>query len=77
MNSWANLNGKFPDSVFKSSVSMQIKFSTLLVGEEAEAYVYDFGNFMVALGGNLGLMLGFSCLTVIFSLIKFLFNCPI
>jgi hypothetical protein len=64
----------FPDSVFENTASVSINFQSLLVEEEEETYVYDFGNFIVALGGNLGLMLGFSCLSVVFSAIHFSIN---
>ncbi len=66
--------GDFPDSAFANSFMVVIKFSSLLIDEEVETYVYDFGNFLVALGGNLGLMLGFSCLSVLFSALEFIFE---
>ena len=43
-----------------NSVANVVRFDSLLIQEIVEAYAYDFGNFMVALGGYLGLMLGFS-----------------
>ena len=34
-----------------------------------ETLVYDTVNFLSAIGGNLGLFVGFSCLSVVFTLI--------
>ena len=41
-------------------------FRTLLVEQEREVLMYDLGGFLAAAGGNLGLCLGFSCLSVLF-----------
>ena len=46
-------------------------FPSLNVEERIESLEYDFGNFLVAAGGNLGLFLGFSCLSVLFSIVKY------
>jgi hypothetical protein len=72
LTNWIDIDGRFPDSIFENSSSAAIRFDSMLIGEEVETYVYDFGNFVVALGGNLGLMLGFSCLSVLFSIIQFI-----
>ena len=40
--------------------------------ERVESLVYDFSAFLVATGGNLGLFLGFSCLSVGFGIINWL-----
>ena len=45
-------------------------YTTLEVEVEVETYVYDIGSFLASVGGNLGLLLGFSCLTVIFASIN-------
>ena len=42
-----------------------IFYSTLNVEELVETLVYDTGNFLAAAGGNLGLMLGVSCLSIL------------
>ena len=39
--------------------------------KEEETLVYDSGNFFAAVGGNLGLLLGFSCLSIIYAGIDF------
>ena len=49
-------------------------FASLNVEERIESLEYDFGNLLVAAGGNLGLFLGFSCLTVLFAIIDFIKN---
>ena len=41
------------------------------VEKEVETLVYDAGNFFAAIGGNLGLFLGFSCLTMILKCVDF------
>lgn len=73
-NYWTSLDDSFNVSMFENTSLTAIKFQSLLIEEEVETYVYDFGNFVVALGGNLGLMLGFSCLSVLFSLIQLIFK---
>jgi len=42
------------------------------IEERTEALVYDIGTFLSAAGGNLGLLVGFSCLSVIFAAIDVL-----
>jgi hypothetical protein len=42
------------------------------VEERVETLVYDAGNFLAAVGGNLGLLLGFSCLSTVFTLIDWI-----
>jgi hypothetical protein len=44
-------------------------YATLNVEERIESLEYDFGNFLVAAGGNLGLFLGFSCLSLLLAII--------
>jgi hypothetical protein len=39
-----------------------------LVQKQVEVLVYDFGGFIAAAGGNLGLCLGFSCLSILFTI---------
>jgi hypothetical protein len=43
-----------------------------VVEESEEMLIYDFGNFVAAAGGNFGLLLGFSCLSVLLSFINFI-----
>jgi hypothetical protein len=42
------------------------------VEERIETLVYDVGSFLAAAGGNLGLLLGFSCLSTIFGFINWM-----
>ena len=42
------------------------------VEEKIESSEYDLANLLVSAGGNLGLFLGFSCLSVLFFVIDFL-----
>ena len=44
-------------------------YATLTVEEKIETLIYDFGGLMAAAGGNLGLCLGLSCLSILFSMI--------
>jgi len=46
-----------------------IFYRKLEIEERTEALVYDIGTFLSAAGGNLGLLVGFSCLSVIFAAI--------
>ena len=57
---------------FKSLVLLTIRYETLAIEENVESLVYDVANFLAAVGGNLGLFLGFSCLSVFLSLLNFL-----
>ena len=45
-------------------------FESFAIEEQVESLVYDEANFWAAVGGNLGLFLGFSCLSLLFDLIK-------
>jgi len=47
-------------------------YLTLTTEQRIQSLDYDFGNFLVAAGGNLGLFLGMSCLSVLWSLADFL-----
>ncbi len=49
-------------------------FGTLNVEHKTEKYVYGFGTAIVAVGGSMGLFLGFSCLSISLSLLKMLEN---
>ena len=53
---------------------VSVSWDTLLVEEEVEALVYDEVNFVAAAGGNLGLLLGFSCFGLTETLIAYLKN---
>ena len=46
---------------------VSLYYSTLLIEQQVETLIYDVGGFLAAAGGNLGLCLGFSCLSVFFT----------
>ena len=52
--------------------SLEYRYSTLIVEERIESYDYDVGSFLAAAGGNLGLFLGFSCLSALFAAIQWI-----
>ena len=58
--------------MFEPNMRIKLKFESALVEEQVENLVYDAGNFLAAMGGNLGLFLGFSCLSILFSFINYL-----
>ena len=47
-----------------------IIFNTCTVERRVETLVYDFPTFLAAAGGNLGLCLGCSCLSMLFGITK-------
>ena len=55
-----------------SVVVMSIGYETLNSELHFETLIYDTGNFLTQIGGNLGLFLGVSCLSVITDLIELL-----
>lgn len=50
-------------------VMLSLMFISVLVEQQVDSYVYDVINFLSAAGGNLGLFLGFSCLSIILYII--------
>ena len=46
---------------------ISLYYSTLVIEQQVETLIYDVGGFLAAAGGNLGLCLGFSCLSVLFT----------
>jgi hypothetical protein len=63
---------RYPNqSVEEGGFQLHYYYKSLKVEEKTETLIYDVGNFLAAAGGNLGLFLGFSCLSVLFELIKF------
>ena len=65
------INFPFYEPDYESYYIFTYYFATLNVEERFESLEYDFGNFLVAAGGNLGLFLGFSCLSVMFTIAKY------
>ncbi len=55
-------------------VKVYLFYHSMLAEQKREAYIYDLGNLMTSLGGNLGLFLGFSCFSTLMFFIKYLFK---
>jgi hypothetical protein len=55
-----------------TNVNIVLTYATLSVEEQTETLVFDIGSLLAAAGGNLGLFLGFSCLSLLFSLLDYL-----
>ncbi len=53
-------------------IHLIVMHSSLSVEEHFETLVFDGGSLLAAAGGNLGLFLGFSCLSLIFSALYYL-----
>ena len=51
---------------------LMLYYETFDVEEHVESLAYNAGSFLVSVGGNLGLFLGFSCLSILFALINIL-----
>ena len=52
-----------------SSTAIILNYQTMTVESEVETYIYDETTFLAAVGGNLGLLLGFSCFTLLVGII--------
>ncbi len=70
-NSWIEHDYQSFKDVSQSAVVFSLAYETFVVEEQVETLVYDAGNFLAAVGGNLGLFLGFSCLTMMLGIYKF------
>ena len=68
--SFLDPSNKFSDNFLASFIMLAISYETLLIEEHEESLVYDITNFLAAAGGNLGLFLGFSCMSVFYGMIK-------
>ncbi len=60
----------YPTDTSEAYFPIKYYYDTLNVEQRIESLDYDFGSFLVSAGGNLGLFLGFSCLSVLLALIK-------
>ena len=60
------------DALAKDGVLLTIRFKKLFVEEHVETLIYDTGNFLAQAGGNLGLFLGFSCLSMLLAIVNFI-----
>jgi hypothetical protein len=66
-NSWIELDDD--NRLGNDTFELNVGFDSLNIEERTETFVYDVGNFLAAAGGNLGLFMGFSCLSILFALI--------
>lgn len=71
INNLVGHNEQFIDQVQKQGALIGISFETLSVHEHVETLVVDVGNFLTQVGGNLGLFLGASCLSLLTGIIQF------
>ena len=68
-----NSVAKYTDGQFdENNFILKIIYVTLNMEQRIESLDYDFGNFLVAAGGNLGLLLGLACLPVLLDGLKYL-----
>ena len=68
-NSWTSFNSTISKN--ERYFNLEYRYMTLFVDEKIESLEYDIGSFLAAAGGNLGLMLGFSCLSVLFATVEY------
>ena len=54
----------------RSNFSLFIFPSSKFIEDQSETLLYDAGGFFAAVGGHLGLLLGFSCLSVLYAIVK-------
>lgn len=52
--------------------AIMASFETMDIEKQEENLVYDSGSFFAAVGGNLGLFLGFSCFSIIVAVVDFI-----
>jgi hypothetical protein len=71
-NSWITLEEEY--RVDNDIFVLFVSFESLYVEEKTETFVYDIGSFLTAAGGNLGLFMGFSCLSIMVAFIDCLKN---
>lgn len=70
LNSMVDETKTLDTSFWRSHFVFDTFFSSDLIEERTETLIYDTTSFWSAVGGNLGLFLGFSCLTVGISILK-------
>ncbi len=58
----------------KNYYTLMVNNPSATVEEQIESLEYDLVDLLASAGGNLGLLLGFSCLSVLFSFINFTAN---
>ena len=60
-----NMPVSYKDQTGTTGVAFLLKYESLVIEEHEETLVYNTANFLAQTGGNLGLFLGFSCLSLL------------
>ena len=71
LNNLAGFDDKVIDEIKDQACLLGISYETLAVHENIETLIVDTANFLSQIGGNLGLFLGVSCLSVVTGIIQF------
>ena len=69
-----NVQFNFNEQVQKNTddlFGLALIYDTLLIDKNVESYEYDSSDFLIYVGGNLGLFLGFSCLSTLIALLRY------
>ena len=74
-NTWIYSELDFSDIEDINSFTLVVFYDTLNVKQLIESFDYDLGSFLASAGGNLGLFLGLSCLSILLSFIKLAKKC--
>lgn len=69
-NAHASILTQEEEQLYKQGFYFTFGFETFAVEEHVETLIYDSGNFLAQIGGNLGLFLGFSCFSAIIAAIQ-------
>lgn len=73
------LNGLFNPETFSASTAsylyLECFYDSLEVKKQFETLVHDTGSLLSAAGGNLGLMLGLSCLSILMAALESIQKC--
>ena len=64
-------DGDSSEALAKDGVLFTLRFDKGFVEEHIETLIYDTGTFLTQAGGNLGLFLGFSCLSLLLAVLNF------
>ncbi len=70
INNWIESGNEHVEEIMKAAVRFALAYEDFVIEEQIETLVYDIGNFLAAVGGNLGLFLGFSCLTLLLEIMQ-------
>ena len=62
----------YEEEFLKQYYYLLFSYHSFTIEEKVETLVYDLGSFLTSIGGNLGLFLGFSCFSLLISLIEIL-----